>query len=376
MMKPTFDLVSPQILAPHPRNMCIYGDEDVKSLAEQISNSGWVRPLVVTPNGTIISGHRRWKAVCQLGWEAVPVEYREFTGETAQLEALLLENAAREKTVEQKVREGFAWEEIEKQKAKERQRQAAKKTNENKKTKEKQGKETGETGETLVQNFAQASGGKTRDAIAKKVELGSGYTYSKAAAVVKLIDTETESGKQAAAYALRRVLNQESINAAYQLVKQPSSQRDCILGLIISGKASNTKEAQQIYHQQESEACDKLSAYAQLQQPVWRSCWNCQHRGEMIDNQQIYCYKKGKLNLTKKGADARGEECKMWMQHTSDYDNSEYLTQSKTFRLDLPYTLKSIIEAAAAVEETTSAALVTQLICNALHIDLENFAKD
>ncbi|MGH2413377.1 MAG: ParB N-terminal domain-containing protein, partial [Microcystaceae cyanobacterium] len=41
----------------------MYGqDEDVSDLVELIERSQWVKPLVVTPAGTIISGHRRWKA--------------------------------------------------------------------------------------------------------------------------------------------------------------------------------------------------------------------------------------------------------------------------------------------------------------------------
>jgi ParB family chromosome partitioning protein len=60
-----------------------------------------------------------------LGWEIVPVEVREFSNELAALEALLLENASREKMIEQKVREGRAWEDIEKEKAQIRQLELA-----------------------------------------------------------------------------------------------------------------------------------------------------------------------------------------------------------------------------------------------------------
>ena len=45
------------------------------------------------------------------------MEVREFSSQEAELEALLLENADRNKTNEQKVREGIAWEQIEKVKA-------------------------------------------------------------------------------------------------------------------------------------------------------------------------------------------------------------------------------------------------------------------
>ena len=53
-------------LRPHPRNAAIYGDEDVQELAHQIRRSGWMKPLVVTENNLIVSGHRRWRAAALL----------------------------------------------------------------------------------------------------------------------------------------------------------------------------------------------------------------------------------------------------------------------------------------------------------------------
>lgn len=76
--------IDPKELKPHPRNSCIYGsDEDVTELVELIAQSGWVKPLVITPSRTIISGHRRWKAALQLELESVPVEVRELPNELA-----------------------------------------------------------------------------------------------------------------------------------------------------------------------------------------------------------------------------------------------------------------------------------------------------
>lgn len=231
---PVFDSVAVNHLQPHPRNSSIYGDEDVSELAELIHQSGWVKPLVVTPNHTIISGHRRWKAVCLLGWETVPVEYREFPDELAQLEALLLENASRTKTTEQKVREGFAWSEVEKQKARHRQRIAAWETN------QKLGREADDT---LAENFPEASKGETRDAIANRVGMGSGRTYSKAAKVVTEIDRQANHGHKEVAQVLRKVLNEQSVDAAHTLVKKSPQERQTIARLILSGSAKSIKQA-------------------------------------------------------------------------------------------------------------------------------------
>ncbi|NJL78288.1 MAG: ParB N-terminal domain-containing protein [Richelia sp. SM2_1_7] len=106
--------VDPRNLKAHPRNDLIYGkEEDVSELVNQLKYSNRIRPLIVTSEGTIISGHRRWKASLQLGLTTIPVEVREFEDELAELHTLLLENANREKNREQKVREGKAWLEVE-----------------------------------------------------------------------------------------------------------------------------------------------------------------------------------------------------------------------------------------------------------------------
>jgi len=92
--------VAPHSLLPHPRNARIYGeDEDVFQLVESIRNSGWIKPLVITPARIVISGHRRRMAALVLDLDTVPVEVREFESATAELEALLLENRPLAKVV-------------------------------------------------------------------------------------------------------------------------------------------------------------------------------------------------------------------------------------------------------------------------------------
>lgn len=234
-MKITLYKVAPSLLKPHPRNSSIYGDEDISSLAELIRQSGWVKPLVCTPDNVIISGHRRWRAVQLLGWsEAIPVEYREFSNESTELEALLLENASRLKTTEQKVREAQAWKDVEAFQAGQRKLATLKKGN----------------FRPDVENFPHREQGKTRDAIASRVGLGSGRTYSKAAKVIAMIDEEASIGHLETAQALRKVLNEQSVDAAHQLLKQPHHNRSMILAKIATGEAKDTKQAQKLIAQQ------------------------------------------------------------------------------------------------------------------------------
>ena len=219
-------------LKPHPRNEVIYGEEDVTELVEHIRESHWVKPLVCTSTGTIISGHRRWKAAIELRLKSVPVEVREFSDELAELEALLLENANRLKTTEQKVREAEAWKEVETHKAKTRQIVLAG-TRPN-------------CHPDLQENFPEGHKGQARDAIANRVGLGSGRNYEKAAKVVTQIDEEASLGHPEVAKVLRKVLNEQSVDAAHMLLKRPTQYRHAIANLIINGDAKTTKQAERM----------------------------------------------------------------------------------------------------------------------------------
>ena len=113
---------NPTTLKPHPKNSAIYGEnEPIGPLVEHIRRSQWVKPPVVNQHNVIISGHRRWQAALELKLGAVPIERRQFGSETEEREALLLENATRDKTPEQRVREAEEWRAIEEEKAKQRQ---------------------------------------------------------------------------------------------------------------------------------------------------------------------------------------------------------------------------------------------------------------
>ncbi len=300
---PVFRLVNPTTLRPHPLNFSIYGAaEDVSDLVELIRASGWVRPLVINQHNIIISGHRRCIAVQILGWKTVPVEVREFPSEEAELEALLLENATREKTREQKVREAEAWERVERAKAKQRQQLAAAMTN------QKLGRETHET---LVENFPQASKGKSRDKVAKLVGLGSGRTYAKAKKVVEAIDELKSQGDIEVALDLRQVLNEQSVDAAIKRLKK---------------RRAASHESEQTT-------------------PQKRTCWNCQHysRESVKDNHSFYCNKFGILSFLEKDGDTRGAECVLWSEQQAVAD----LANPSNFTLTLPGHLQPIVEDAA-----------------------------
>jgi len=229
---PVFRHKDPKTLKPHQKNSAIYGEsEDVTELIELIRMSGWVKPLVITPTGTIISGHQRCKAVLALGWESIMVEVREFADELAELEALLLENASRLKSTEQKVREGEAWKEVEEKKARLRMSDAAKALSQG------------------VKNFSHPEKGKTCDRIAKRVGIGSGCTYQKAAKVVTRSDHEAVLGHKEVAQILLKTLNEQSVDAAHALLKKPPEEMMEIAELITKGIAKSPRQALKMINQ-------------------------------------------------------------------------------------------------------------------------------
>jgi ParB family chromosome partitioning protein len=331
-----FSEIDPRVLQPHSRNSSIYGEnEDVTELVKLIRYSQWVRPLVITKEGTIISGHRRWKAVLQLEWKTVPVEVREFPDEITELQTLLLENANRSKTTEQKVREGKAWFEIESKAAKQRMSEGGKKS-----ALENKG----------MENFPylclSSTKGTTRDRLAQRVGIGSGRTYAKATKVVEFIDQQTSLGNLEKAEELRQLLNTKSVDAAYQLLK-------------LASKSSHSNQ--------------RITDSHSSQETV-RSCWNCQHRLESTDNQSIYCNKFGILNLIYKSGEARGKECSEWRDQ--NLAPEQLKNQMFTLQLLLPLEWQAKLEETAASLGTDAATWITNLISTCLFPNLEGQNSD
>lgn len=342
--------VSLHLLTPHPRNASIYGtDEDVSDLVELIAESNWVEPLVVTPNYVIVSGHRRWKACQILRKENIPVVIREFSDDIAILKTLLLENVSRHKTVEQRIREGIAWESIERDKARKRQGTRTDLSN-------------------IPANLPECSRGESRNAIAKRIGF-SGSSYSKGRNIIERIDSELNEGNDPSAQALRSVLG-KSIDAAHQLLAKSTTERTCVAKLMETGKARSVSAAIRLLEKANSlekqpSTLTKLVSPGSTEfkpQTKTQSCWNCQHRLEAVDNQSIYCNKFGILNLIDKSADDHAQECPEWK------DPSSPLESKPTFvlKLLLPIEWQKELEEKAASLGNDPAVWVTNLISASL----------
>ena len=87
-----------------PINSEIYRDSDVGDLVNSIGEVGLLQSIVVTPDNTIISGHRRFKSIQSLGWTEVEVEVKEVEEDSIPLYIVLF-NQSRNKVASEIIRE-------------------------------------------------------------------------------------------------------------------------------------------------------------------------------------------------------------------------------------------------------------------------------
>lgn len=101
-MEPDKSIFSIEIdkLNPHPENVKIYQEQydNTERLEKSIIQHGQLEPVVITSTYTIISGHRRYKVLKQLGFDSIKVRVEDFDNE---IEALINFNIQREKRGEE-----------------------------------------------------------------------------------------------------------------------------------------------------------------------------------------------------------------------------------------------------------------------------------
>jgi ParB-like chromosome segregation protein Spo0J len=201
-------------LKPHPRNVLIYGQEDVSDLVAQIKERGRiVIPLIINKNNTILSGHRRWGAAKELGIATVPCEMREFDSDEDELEFLLHSNVSRKKTREQTAREGIVLEEVLSAQAKKRRMANLSQNNSEWDESSHSDKDDANDDSPAVDDAI----GRTRDEVAKALRIGSGKQFDRMKAVINKVDELRTQGRDEDAELFLVVLNR-SASAAYDLL--------------------------------------------------------------------------------------------------------------------------------------------------------------
>ena len=84
--------VSPHTLKPNPRNVRTHSKNQIRQIADSIVAFGFVVPIVVDENNTILLGHGRLAAATDLGLNEVPVIVLEGLSETKKRALLLADN--------------------------------------------------------------------------------------------------------------------------------------------------------------------------------------------------------------------------------------------------------------------------------------------
>jgi hypothetical protein len=196
--------LSVEAITPHPLNALIYSDGPDEALVENIRAIGILQPLILNADNQLISGHRRLAAAIAAGYREVPVVNWAFDSEEEEAEALILANAQRERTNEQRAREAAVLLPIEERRAKERQAN--------------HGAAPGRKANTSG-NISGSVQGEARDLVASRVGR-SGRWIADALAVVKEIDARREAGDEAGAAALSAILN-ESAARALEMIRSP-----------------------------------------------------------------------------------------------------------------------------------------------------------
>lgn len=89
-------------IKPNPRNDEIYDPSDLTELKSSIQTNGQLEPIVINKKNIIISGHRRYYSMYQLGIKEVEVSVKEFDNDMI---ALIEFNRQRQKTATDILRE-------------------------------------------------------------------------------------------------------------------------------------------------------------------------------------------------------------------------------------------------------------------------------
>ena len=91
-------------ITPHPKNREIYSLSDLDDLKSSLQTVGLLQPLILNQFNQILSGHRRFECIKELGWEEVEVDIKTIDDEETEL-YLVHFNKQRIKTTQEVLRE-------------------------------------------------------------------------------------------------------------------------------------------------------------------------------------------------------------------------------------------------------------------------------
>ena len=253
-------------LKPHPKNLMIYGsdnDETFSELVQSIKDDGLRTKIIVNDTGTIISGHRRFKALKELGYTEIECEVRHYENEMEELMDLVVCNVNRQqKTRVQHIREGDIIYDIEAQKV----RQSSGSRN------------------------GLSSKMELRDIVAKIINWGmgaqhSGKNYSLGRSALREADRLRHLGQNDLADIIITQINKRGASAAYQvafkvdMAKLDASTIEGLRAGHISGRSNNLPL--KFTNQEEVRYPDKPIGVTKAEIEMTVDEYNAQSRGEI-----------------------------------------------------------------------------------------------
>lgn len=195
-------------LKQHPAQAGIYGSEAVDAdLVRSIKENGIMQPLVIMHDGTILAGHRRWRAAMKAGLPDVPVEIKRGLSALEQEAFIIESNYQRQKTERQLAREAMRLKEIEAERAKLRQAATQFKS------------PHGAAQKSLTAKSAK-NAGRTMEAVGSRLGM-SRAKVEKLVAVEEKIEQLEGAGLVDEAKHLEKTLEKKSVDAAFKVVKPP-----------------------------------------------------------------------------------------------------------------------------------------------------------
>jgi ParB-like chromosome segregation protein Spo0J len=193
----SFELVDPHSLKAHPDNEAIFGpvNQELESDPEflkSVERSGVTTPLTITPDGRVLSGHRRLAAAIRCNQQTVPAIVVRDLSEHDQERLWLEANLQRQMTNSQRAQWFKRLKCLESQTASDRQRAGV---------------------------AVRSSGGRAADIAAEKV----GWSRQKATqaeAVIDIADEAASSGEHERAAKLLTALDEKPTATAYRIAVQ------------------------------------------------------------------------------------------------------------------------------------------------------------
>lgn len=229
--------MNPVDLKAHPLNFKLYGSEKPDpELVESIKIHGVLELCKVLNDGTIISGHRRWKAALACDpVPKIPCEVVTYPNTFSEEEAVIEHNRQRIKTFMQLMNECEQLERIYKVQAKENSINNLR--NYRRKLMEEKGKSKNPSNKMDSKGFDQLTNaipaddkpsqvvyiGRVRDIVAKHANM-SGRTYANGKKVIEALASEDPEIRKIAEEEIEKLNNNEtSIHAAHQRIRGPSN---------------------------------------------------------------------------------------------------------------------------------------------------------